>query len=102
MRGTTDCPISALCLAWLQPPCCPTSYPAVAALYLNSQHLIACTPPLQVRPGQGPRPEPSRCFSDAANDQIMAAVKEWEELSSAATNGVKQQPSLRAVALEHR
>jgi hypothetical protein len=75
--------------------------------WIHNLQLHASPPPnnpVQVRPGQGPRPEPSRCFSDAALEQVIAAVKEWEELSGAAvtSEGANKQPSLRAVALEHR
>jgi hypothetical protein len=61
-----------------------------------------CLP--QVRPSPGPRPEPSRCFSETTLEAVTAAVKEWEEgLHSQDTSGYRQvQPSLLAVPLEHR
>jgi hypothetical protein len=58
---------------------------------------------LQVHQGPGTAPEPSSCFSDAALDQVKAAVKEWKDLGCSNAGGTsKQQPSLVAIPLEHR
>jgi hypothetical protein len=58
----------------------------------------------QVRPSPGPRPQPTRCFSQTTLETVTAAVKEWDEgLHSQDTSGYRQvQPSLLAVPLEHR